>query len=284
MAMVELLTWQGDADGSRREIRYPNPEVTIVLPVFRNRGTLKELYDRLRCVLESNQVPHEILFVDDACPYGSLDVLRDLARIDPRVAVLALEKNVGQQRAVMTGLGYARGEVVVVMDADLQDPPEAIPDLMAELRRGPAAVFAGRRGRYEPPMRLLSSRLFKKLLHLLCGIPTDAGLFVAMSRQMVERLLIWDDPHPFVVGMIGCTGLPVTSVPVERSERLFGRSTYSSWKRLKIGCLAIARVSVWKRRKARPAPVRRTHDASVKAYVGARFTPEKGRALGREAD
>jgi glycosyltransferase involved in cell wall biosynthesis len=273
--MVERLTGDGAPDGAIKEGGH-HPEVTVVLPVFRNKESLKELYERLLHVMEPNRIEFEILFVDDASPDHSLDVLKELTETHFGVAVLELERNVGQQRAVMVGLSHARGKYVVVMDADLQDPPEAIPVLLTELRRGSAAVFAGRRGRYESSLRLFTSRRFKRLLHYLCGLPPDAGLFVAMNRQMVERLLAFDDPHPFVVAMIGCTGLPTLSVPVERSDRPLGKSSYSFWKRLKVGCLAIGRVPIWKRRQGLQSPGQRMNDAKVRAYFGHRFA-EGGR-------
>lgn len=219
---------------------FQRPEISIVVPVYRNAETLDELYRRLRHVLEDRRLSYEILFVDDACPGGSLAVLEELARRDPQVAVLALERNVGQHRAVLAGLAHARGKWVAVMDGDLQDPPEAIPALLARGQAGFAAVFAGRRGRYESPFRLLTSRLFKGLLYLLCGVPADAGLFVVMNRQMVERLLAFGARQPFVVAMIGCSGLPLTSIPVARAQRPSGSSTYSFWGRSKTGFLAIA--------------------------------------------
>jgi len=259
------------------------PEVGIVVPVYRNAETLQELYRRLRHVLETEQLSYEMIFVDDACPAGSLDVLEELAQGDPRVAVLALERNVGQHRAILAGLSHAWGKCVVVMDADLQDPPEAIPDLLSKMQRGYAAVFAGRRGRYESFSRLLTSRLFKGLLHLLCGVPADAGLFVAMNRQMVERLLAFDEPRPFVVAMIGCTGLPLASIPVLRSQRPSGHSTYSFWKRFMTGCLAISWVLTWKWRRNRQVAKQHVSQAPVRAYIGARFVSILDGKSNREA-
>jgi glycosyltransferase involved in cell wall biosynthesis len=209
-----------------------SPDVTVVLPVYRNRATLGRLYRGLVEALEGDGRQFEALFVDDACPEGSLEVLRSLSAEDPRVSVLSLYQNVGQQRALMGGLASALGDQVVVMDADLQDPPEAVPRLLARLDRGPAAVFAGRRGRYESSARHLTSRLFKETLHRLSGVPADAGVFVAMDRRMVERLLEFRESRPFLVAMIGATGLPVDSIPVRRSPRLDGRSAYSAWRRL----------------------------------------------------
>jgi glycosyltransferase involved in cell wall biosynthesis len=217
------------------------PQVSIVIPVYRNADTLAELYRQLaRAVGERWSL--EIVFVDDACPAGSLEVLRRLAAADGRVAVVALAANVGQNRAVLTGLGYARGKVVVVMDADLQDPPEAVPLLVDALGRGPAAVFAGRRGSYQPAARMACTHVFRWVLHHLSmrRLPRDAGLFVAMKRGVAERLARSADPRPYVVGMIGRAGVPVHSIPVERRPNPAGRSGYSGWMRLRLAAQAVA--------------------------------------------
>lgn len=248
-----------------------NPDVTVVVPVYRNKDILWELYRRLYHVLETKQILYEIIFVNDACPEDSLIILEKLANINPQVTVLALEQNAGQHRAVLTGLGFARGKWVVVIDADLQDPPEAIPDLLTKIQEGHFAVFAGRRGRYESSFRLLTSRLFKGLLHLLCNVPKDAGIFVAMNQHMVKRLLAFNETHPFLVAMIGCTGLPVTSIPVVRAQRHSGRSSYSFWKRLKTGCQAIVWVLSRKRHPGRLIKRCCFDNIPVKTYIGTRF-------------
>jgi glycosyltransferase involved in cell wall biosynthesis len=247
------------------------PEVSIVLPVYRNVETLHELYRRLCNALDTQPLSYELLFVDDACPEGSIAVLEELARLDRRVGVLALERNVGQHRAVLAGLAYARGQWIVVMDADLQDPPEVIPDLLDKLQEGRAAVFAGRRGRYESTFRLFTSRLFKGLLRLLCGVPIEAGLFVALNRPMVERLLALGGPHPFVVAMIGCTGLSMASIPVMRDQRARGQSAYSFWGRLQSGWRAVAWVLSWRWRAVCRISPCNISEAPVKAYIGSRF-------------
>jgi glycosyltransferase involved in cell wall biosynthesis len=151
-------------------------------------------------------------------------VIGELASRDAGVEPVLLERNVGQHAAVLTGMARARGEFVVVMDADLQDPPEAIPALLERLKRDGDVVFAGRRGAYEGRGRLVSSRLFKRVLSLLTGVPPDAGMFFAANRRAVETLLGLDGPSPFVVAMIGAAGLRSSSVPVRRS-----RATHSSY-------------------------------------------------------
>lgn len=258
------------------------PDVTIVVPVYRNKEIIWELYRRLHHVLETSQILYEMIFVNDACPEDSLTILEKVANIDPQVAVLALEQNVGQHRAVLTGLGFARGKWVVVMDADLQDPPEAIPDLLTKIQEGYSAVFAGRRGLYESPFRLLTSRLFKWLLHLLCNVPKDAGIFVVLNQHMVKRLLTFKETRSFVVAMIGCTGLPTTSIPVVRAQRSNGRSSYSSWKRLKTGCLAIAWVLSWKWNPDHQITRCCVNNVPVKAYIGTRFAFSKESTVDRE--
>jgi glycosyltransferase involved in cell wall biosynthesis len=135
-----------------------SPSVSVIVPVYRNRATLRELHRRVSAVLEGAGRTFEILFVNDDCPAGSLEVLRELTAGDARVAVLSLASNVGQHQAVVTALSEARGEWVVVMDADLQDPPEALPELLRAGEAGFSAVFAGRCGEYESRFRLLTSR------------------------------------------------------------------------------------------------------------------------------
>lgn len=247
------------------------------MPVYRNAETLVELARRLHAVFDAERLSFELLFVNDVCPAGSLAILEALARNDPAIAVLALERNVGQHQAVLVGLAHARGEWVVIMDADLQDQPEAIPLLLAKGRDGFAAVFAGRRGRYESRLRLLTSRLFKRLLHMLCGVPADAGLFVALHRRMVDRLLMMAGARPWVTAMIGCTGLPLVSVPVVRDQRREGSSAYSSWKRVQSGRRALAWVLRWKWRALRGLRPDAFIPPAVKAYVGERFAPSQAK-------
>ena len=224
------------------------PLVTVVAPVYRNAPTLAALHQRVAAALETAGARGQLVFVSDASPDDSPAVLRALAAADPRVEPVLLDANVGQHRAVIEGLRRARGEAVVVLDADLQDPPEAIPALLAGLREGWDAVFAGRRGRYESAARLATSRAFKRLLHLTAGVPADAGMFVAMKRPLADRLAACEEPAPFLVAMIGCTGARTTSIPVER-DRAEGRTSgYTPWMRLRTGLSALAQVARWRRR------------------------------------
>lgn len=215
------------------------PAVSVIVPVYRNPGTVEALQSELADVLDAHGLAFETIFVDDACPEGSGVVLSVLAARDARVRVISHDRNRGQHRAVLTGLASAAGEWAVVMDADLQDSPAVIPALLATGRQGFAAVFAGRRGEYESRGRLLTSRIFKRVLSGLCGVPPDAGIFVAMSRPVTERILANARGPASVVAQVGMTGLPVTSIPVHRRRRPDGRSAYSPWGRLTSGVTAV---------------------------------------------
>lgn len=220
--------------------------VTVIAPVYRNAATLVELHRRVAAAIEAAGFALQLVFVSDASPDASPDVLASIAAGDARVEPILLARNVGQHCAVIEGLRRARGEVVVLLDADLQDPPEAIPSLLVALQDGWDAVFAGRRGRYESLGRLATSRVFKRLLSVAAGIPADAGMFVAMKRAVADRIAASREPRPFVVAMIGCTGAHTTSIPVRRAstDRISG---YSSWKRLRTGVSALAHVAQWRR-------------------------------------
>ena len=212
--------------------------MSVVVPVYGNGGTLRVLHDRLRRVLGGEGLEYEIIFVNDACPFASLVVLDGIASEDPGVRVMALPDNVGQHRAVLIGLAQARGRCAVIMDGDLQDPPEAVPRLLEKLDSH-AAVFAGRRGRYESRGRLATSRLFKTLLSVLTGVPRDAGMYVALRCDMIQHLLARREKTPFVVAMIGTSGMAVASVPIHRSPRPSGHSCYSGRTRLKAALAAV---------------------------------------------
>jgi glycosyltransferase involved in cell wall biosynthesis len=208
--------------------------VSIVIPVYKNAETLLELYGELKHHLCG--IAFEILFVDDASPDHSFMILQNLANRDARVRLIRLVKNVGQNRAILRGFSACKGGKIVVMDADLQDPPSAVLELLSELDRGWDVVFAGRRGEYESAFRLFTSKIFKWLIHKISTVPQDAGLFVALHRNALERALKIAPLSSYLVGMIGFSNTRIGSIPVIRNRRVRGASAYSFWKRLRLGC------------------------------------------------
>ena len=222
-------------------------DVSVVLPIHRNRPTLEELHRRLTAALAGTFPRYELIFVDDACPEGSGAVIAEIAARDPRARGISLDRNVGQQRAVWLGLAAARGEWVVAMDADLQDPPEAIPALLSA-PPGVDAVLAAWTGRYEGKGRLATSRVFKILREKLTGYPRAAGMFFALRRPLVDEILRHDVPHPFLPSLVGLSGRRITTVPVERAARPGGGSAYSGTARLLRAAREIA--FIFRRRRA----------------------------------
>ena len=214
-------------------------DVSVVIPVYKNAASLCELHGRLSAVLQAILLSYEIVFVNDACPEGSHLVLHDLAERDPQVVVIELRANIGQQRAILVGLRAARGSIIVLMDADLQDAPEDIPKLVHLLTDEISVVFGTRYGRYDSFLRMATSRAFKWLLHVLSGVPSGAGLFSAMDTRMKSALLSLTPPCVSVVASMGLTGLPFSSVSVLRLKRKTGVSGYRFLYRVKIGGLTI---------------------------------------------
>lgn len=239
--------------------------LSVVLPVYGNALNLRPLHARLTAALAALPAmaptigtAWALIFVDDACPFGSGAVLHELAAADPCVTVISLPQNVGQHRAILAGLRAARGTWTVIMDADLQDPPEAIGALLHAAETGPVnAVFAGRRGRYESWPKLLTSRLFKAVQSLAAGVPRDAGLFVLIDARLRSRLLamaaepLMVGVPPSIVAMIGCAGLPLRSIPITREARTAGESTYTPVLRMRSARRAIGWALRWKWLRAR---------------------------------
>lgn len=253
----------------------PDLELSVVIPVYKNRDTLLELHRRLCRVLEEAGIRFELIFVDDACPEDSLTVLEGVAAQDARLNLVFLADNLGQQGALLTGMNLSDGQAVAFMDADLQDPPETLPVLYRALQTGHEVVFAGRRGRYETGPRLFTSKLYKWMMHRLTGIPADAGIFLVMKKEMVKKLLALNVRHVHLVPMIGLVGNDFLSLPVERMKRSSGVSTYTSWMRLRTGFQAALWVLGWRLglRSGREAG---QMEFPVREMFGAKFNRKAG--------
>lgn len=229
------------------------PDLSVIVPVYRNATTVRALAGQVIDVLSGLGLSHEIVFVNDASPDDSAARLDELAREHAAVRVIHLPVNVGQHAAVLHGLAAARGAWCAIMDADLQDRPESLAVLWQTRAPGIDAVFGGRRGAYESRGRLLTSRLFKWVLHRLTGIPADAGIFVLLARPLVDRLVAFPTRVPWVQAMIGCLGARTVSVPVVRDPRADGESSYSAAARLRTASRALLCVLEYRLWRA-PAP------------------------------
>lgn len=222
------------------------PHVCVLTPVYRNEDTLEELFRQVKQVLETNGYSFEFFFINDDSPDGSWGVITRIAASDVRVGGIRLLENTGQQCALLNGLYYARGDAFITMDADLQDPPAALPSLLAELDQGYGAVFAGRRGYYQKSFRMLTSRLYKNTLHFICGIPNDAGLFIAFDQSARSALLAYPPSRTHLAAMLGCARIRLKSIPVARNLRPSGTSAYTGSMRLKVAWDGISWALKWR--------------------------------------
>lgn len=206
----------------------------MVVPVYRNGATLAELADRVSAAAATAGKSAELIFIDDRSPDDAWDRITALARSKAGIRGLRVPQNGGQHTAALLGLSEATGAWCVVMDADLQDPPEAVPLLLASADEHDV-VFAGRRGRYQGGMRLVTGQLYRWLVSVLVGVPRDAAICFALRRSAVERLLDLRVSQVSLVAMIGLAGCTSVSMPVTRQRNESRESSYSARRRIAAG-------------------------------------------------
>jgi dolichol-phosphate mannosyltransferase len=228
--------------------------ISIVLPVYRNRSCLPELHQRLTDTLQALTSDYELVFVDDCGGDGSLEWLRECRGRDTRTVVVEQPQNGGQHRAVLAGLARSSGDAVVTMDADLQDPPEAIEQLIRAMQVTGGVVFARRTSRHQPHGRHLTGRIFKRLLRRLSGsrIPAGTGMYFVAPRTAVDMAVALAGDAPYVPLLFDGTGARMSAVDVVKSYRLDGPSAYTARRRLALAIAAI-RQALAMRRARTPA-------------------------------
>lgn len=222
-------------------------QLSVVVPLHNEQSNLPELLSRLRAVLDRvDGGPHQIILVDDGSTDATWQILDRQARQDTRILALGLSRNFGHQAALTAGLDYAVGDAVVIMDGDLQDRPEAIPDFLALFHEGYDVVYAQRVRRKEPLWLRFCFFLFYRLMARLSDInlPVDAGDFGLMSRRVVEQLRAMREHHRYLRGLRSWVGFRQIGVPVERSVRLSGNSQYRLSSRIKFASDAILAFSI----------------------------------------
>lgn len=205
-----------------------DPLLSVVVPVFNNETTLRELHHRLTHALVSLGT-FEIVLVDDGSSDGSAAVARELCDSDSAVRFVRLSRNFGQQAALTAGIDSSRGSAVVMMDADLQDPPEMIPDLVRAWRAGNEVVCTVRQNRKESLLKRGAYSLFYRVFRYLAEVdmPLDSGEFSLLDRKVVDTLRSMPERSRFLRGMRSWSGFRQTSVPYDRPPRLAGSSQYT---------------------------------------------------------
>ena len=223
----------GAMDGSGRGM------LSIVVPAYNEQDNIGRAYERVSEVIEQLDMASELIFCVDPGTDRTEKLIRELCDRDARVKMLRFSRRFGQPMATIAGLEAARGDAVVVIDCDLQDPPELIPELLARWRDGYDVVYAQRRTRAGEtlPKRLVAAlgyRVIKRIADV--EIPPNTGDFRLMSRRVVDNVVSLQESHGFLRGLVGLVGFPQTSVPYDRDPRTAGTSKYNRfWGSLVIG-------------------------------------------------
>jgi glycosyltransferase involved in cell wall biosynthesis len=215
---------------------------SIAVPVYNEVDSLPELYPRVRAVMESLGESWELILIDDGSTDGSTEVIKSLSAEDRRVRPVIFARNFGHQIAITAGLDYSRGEVVIIMDADLQDPPEVITDLVAKWREGYEVVYAVREERVgESWFKKFTAAFFYRVINRITdvNIPLDTGDFRLVDRKVVDTLNKMRERHRFPRGMAAWVGFRQIGVPYKRAARFAGETKYLFNKMLRLALNAI---------------------------------------------
>ena len=203
--------------------------VSIIVPVFNEEGNLRQLYKEIKAGMEGVDRDYEVLFVDDGSRDGSLEILLELTAADPRVKVISFRKNFGQTAAMSAGFDHATGEVVITMDADLQNDPADIPMLLEKIEQGYDLVNGWR---YDRKDKWLSRRLPSIMANKLISWATDVKLndygctLKAIRKEVVENITLYGELHRFIPAVASWMGVRIAEVKVNHRARLSGTSKY----------------------------------------------------------
>lgn len=209
------------------------PVLSVVTPVYNEVEVLESFHDRLICVLAELQLASEIVYVNDGSSDTSLQVLEAIRKADSRVAIVNLSRNFGKEIAVTAGLDHARGEATIIIDADLQDPPELIPKLVEKWREGHDVVYATRRERKgESWLKRKTASMFYAVMFRLgeIPIPRDTGDFRLLSRRCLEALASCRERRRFMKGLFSWVGFNQVSIAYDRAPRFAGKTKWNYWR------------------------------------------------------
>jgi polyisoprenyl-phosphate glycosyltransferase len=218
--------------------------ISVVTPMHDEEGNARALYERVAAALESYQ--WELVVVDDGSRDSTPQILAELAAADDRVKVISLSRNFGHQPAITAGLEHARGDAVAMIDADLQDPPELIVDMIERWREGADVVYAVRESRHgETRMKLYTAHIFYRLMARLAKLelPVDSGDFRLMDRRALDALLAMPERARFLRGMTVWIGFTQTAVTYQRAARTAGETKFTLRKMIRFSFDAISSFS-----------------------------------------
>ena len=213
------------------------PILTVILPVFNEAGNLRPLFESLQSVLNDYGKAYEIIFSDDGSTDGSREILKDLAKADPRVKPILLRRNFGQTAAIAAGVDHAQGEIIILMDADQQNDPTDIPKLLEKLDQGYDIVSGWRRNRQDPFFTsVLPSRIANWIISKITGVKLhDQGCTLkAYRKEILNNVSLYGEMHRFITILGSWIGAKVAEIEVNHHPRTSGKSKYSVIKSFKV--------------------------------------------------
>ncbi len=220
--------------------------ISIVVPVFNEEGLIEWSHDRLKETMDGTGEDYELIFVNDGSRDSSPELLRGICARDPRSKLISFSRNFGHQCAISAGMAESRGDAVVVIDADLQDPPEVIPVMIEKWREGYDVVY-GKRGKRkgETAFKLLTAKVFYRVLDSLTtvDIPVDTGDFRLLSRQVCDVMNSLPEHNRYIRGLVSWVGFKQAAVEYVREERTVGETKYTLKKMLRLAGDGIASFS-----------------------------------------
>lgn len=217
------------SSGGQESMLAPTPELSVVVPVYGCAGTVASLHSRLTNSLRALGLTYEIIFVDDRSEDGAWPIMQRLAETDPFFIACRMSRNVGQQLAITAGLAHCRGTHAVVMDCDLQDPPEAIGRLLEKAQSGADIVYARRRSDYQSPSRMIFNRVYFRVLGIISGQHAEGemGSFSCISRRVIDAFLQFRERDRHYLMILRQLGYDTAIIDYERAGRDVGQSSYS---------------------------------------------------------
>jgi len=221
--------------------------LSVVVPCYNEQEVLAELYRRLSAVCRESKISYEIVLVNDGSKDRTWPMMAELTESDPTIVAVNLSRNHGHQLALTAGLSICRGERILIIDADLQDPPELLPEMMAKMDTGADVIYGQRRHREgEAVTKLITAAVFYRLIARLTDvpIPRDTGDFRLMSRRALDVLLAMPERHRFIRGMVSWIGFRQEPLVYDRATRFAGTTKYPFRKMLRFAFDAITAFSV----------------------------------------
>lgn len=221
--------------------------LSIVVPVFNEEGLIHESVKRLSLTAAGTGFPYELIFVNDGSSDKTLEILLKCKEENPRIKIISFSRNFGHQMAITAGMDNAQGEAIVIIDADLQDPPEVIPELIKKWQEGFEVVHARRKRRFgEKLFKTWTAKIFYRLMALLSNveIPVDVGDFRLIDRKVLEALRTLREKHRYVRGLVAWLGFKQGFVEYVRDKRYAGETKYSLFKMIRFSLDGISSFSI----------------------------------------